>query len=229
VIYERDYDAFRELMADVAAQYKTEPMKEGGLQLMFAALSGVSLPDVIKACGAHIKTSRFFPRAADILQQIEGTVEDRARNAFLKLVASVERYGRYDSVRFGDPRTHYALERMGGWIPLCEKLTSENMPFIEKDFVRWYADAERIGVTWETPGIRRHFPGFFELDNTAKGRLDYVPAPKCLDDPAPKRVAIAAPERPALEAPLNPEDIENAKRRALEAIAALQSKMAVTA
>lgn len=87
----------------------------------------------------------------------------------------------------------------------------------------------RMGVTWETPGIRRHFPGFFELDNTAKGRLDYVPAPKCLDDAAPKRVAIAAPERPGLEAPLNPEDIDNAKRRALEAIAALQSKIAVTA
>jgi hypothetical protein len=59
-------------------------------------------------------------------------------------------------------------------------------------------EAERMGVTWETPGIRRHFPGFFELDNTARGDSTMF-GPKCLDDPAPKRAAIAAPERRPLK------------------------------
>ncbi len=81
MIYERDYDAFRELMADVAAQYKTEPMGRAGFSscsLRFPARRSRTLS---RRAGAH-QDIPVLPRAADILQQIEGTVEDRRETPF---------------------------------------------------------------------------------------------------------------------------------------------------
>ena len=211
--YEKDFGAFCDLMHEVAQMYKTPPMSEAGLQLMFSALEEFPLAVVIRAVGAHLKTGKFFPKPAEIREQIQGSAADRGRAAFQQVLEAIRRFGIYQSVKWPDPCIHYALDRLGGWRWLCGKLDQENRPFVERDFCHFYAEAERIGAAWDTPGLPGHFPGQFEIDNSAKGREDHIPLPRSLDEPME---ALTLPEAPvaALPAPaLSPEqEAENRHR-----------------
>ncbi len=196
--YEKDFAAFSDLMYEVAQMYRTQPVSEAGLQLMFSALEEFPLAVVIRAIGAHLKTGKFFPTPAEIREQIQGSAADRGRAAFQQVLEAIRRFGIYQSVKWPDPCIHYALDRLGGWRWLCEKLDQENRPFIERDFCHFYAEAERIGVAWDTPGLPGYFPGLFEIDNSAKGLEDHIPLPRSLDDPME---AFALPGAPVASLP----------------------------
>lgn len=147
-----DGPAFVELLGEVAEVYGRDKLTPRAARIYFNAVEAHSLSEVRAALARHVKANKFFPRPADILEQIEGSAEDRARAAWRKVLAALSRCGTWESVRFDDPRIHAALENMGGWISLGGMETKE-LPFREKDFAAWYAKAERAGADWNTvPG-----------------------------------------------------------------------------
>jgi hypothetical protein len=193
---DRDLKRFAELLAGVSEQYGQAPLKPGGLSLFFAALREFPFDAVAAALTMHVKTSVFMPKAADIVTILQGTAEDRGRLAFQKVLRAISSHGSYSSIRFEDPRIHYALDRMGGWQKVC-LMPLDETPFREKDFCQHYALAERAGITWDSPGVPRYFPGIIEVQNRALGIESPVllaGAPRMLPMADKKALDYHAPE-----------------------------------
>lgn len=171
---EADFSAFAGLM-DRAAELTTVPNgKDVGRVTMalFEELLPYPLERVREALSDHCRSEKFFPTLSDIVTRIEGRAEDRAAAAWAMVLKAMGRFGYYDSVRFPDPATHYAIGQMGGWRYLSEHLTAEDAPFRAKDFARFFGIGERI-ASWEhIPGKVRVAPylvGQHEAENRRNG------------------------------------------------------------
>lgn len=140
-------------------------------ELMFQVLQKYDIDDIRNAILACIENGKFFPKVCDIKNEIEGTAIERATQAWRVFLATLDRLGYYDSVRFPDPAYHYAIEAMGGWMYLTESMTDKNMPFKQKDFEKAYILGEKIASWQYEPGKTRVLPymrGFYEIDNRGK-------------------------------------------------------------
>lgn len=204
---DRDLKRFAELMAGVSEQYGQAPLKPGGLSLFFSALREFPFEAVAAALTMHVKTSVYPPKAADIVQILQGTAEDRGRLAFQKVLEAIRDHGSYRSIQFPDPRIHYAIDRMGGWGKVC-MMTLDETPFREKDFCQHYSLAERAGINWDSPGVPKYFPGMEEISNRSLGLQPQV----VLAGEERKRITVAEPKR-LPELPVTPEQAEANRER----------------
>lgn len=143
------------------------PSRES-LALAFELLKGYPLGHIEMALEMHAKTSPFAPKPADIVKVLMGSAEDRARRAWLAAKEAMNRWGSYESITLRDPWSHYALAAMGGW-PAFGSIEEKDAPFRERDFCRHYADAERMGLTWGSPGVPNHLAGRHEIGNAMQG------------------------------------------------------------
>lgn len=125
----RDWPEFLNVLkaADEVAGCKVR--SEAALTLMFEALSQYSLDDIKRAVAAHIQTSPFAIKPADIVKYLSGSAEDRSVYAWRVFVQALGRYGYYDSVAFPDPAYHFAIIRLGGW----EKVSQEYGQLSERE------------------------------------------------------------------------------------------------
>lgn len=71
-----------------------------------------------RAFVAAFKTCKFFPKPADLIELLDGTMEDRATEAWAKVCKAVQRIGPYESVEFDDPVIHSVIQAMGGWVQI---------------------------------------------------------------------------------------------------------------
>jgi hypothetical protein len=126
-----------------------------------------------KAIGEVIKSHKYanLPKPAEILEYLEGTREDNALIAWLKVRGAIENVGYYESVEFDDPVISHCLFQMGGWMKVCEVL-NKDLPFMEKDFMELYRLYAKRGITQPIK-----LSGFFEVDNLAKGFYSNIPEP----------------------------------------------------
>lgn len=161
-----DFPRLAALLAQTAEVYGKDRPTAGALKVFAAALSDYDAEEVRRALSVHVRTNKFMPRPADLIEILEGTAEDRARMAWQKVKSAQRRYGAHYSVAFTDPLIHYAVERLGGWTALS-RIEAKDEPFRERDFVGWYAKGERAGVGWEQVSSR--LPGFHELNNRQCG------------------------------------------------------------
>lgn len=112
-----DFAAF---MISLAEAYGTRLSTER-IRMYAAALDGVSLEDVPAAAGAVIRTSRYFPTVAEILQQVGPSPDDAAIIAWTALGRAAEEVGKYSSVEIEDGAAAEALEMVyGSWAQFCE-------------------------------------------------------------------------------------------------------------
>jgi hypothetical protein len=139
-----DWSKFVRLWVGLCDLYGKEP-KDASVALVFEILSPFPFESVAKAAGEHARTSPYAPKPADIAMRIEGTREERGQYAFNQVWTALARIGTHASVTFDDPRTHYAIEQMGGWIAMGAALEAERNKW-EKEFLRLYAIAEKAGV-----------------------------------------------------------------------------------
>ena len=160
---------FAEIFGLAAEIYGQPKPTRGALKILYEILGEYSMEDVRSAMEDHLRSSPFPPKPADIVKRIDGSAEERALWAFQCVARAMEQLGYVRSVKWSDPRIHYAVDRMGGWMALCERCTAEKLPFIEKDFVRHYSYAERRHVSWEYPGLPHAFRGFIDAENQKKG------------------------------------------------------------
>lgn len=197
---EADFPAFAEIMHR-ASELTTVPNGKDVERVtlaLFQALVEFPLPAVTEAVDAHCRSERFFPMLADIVTRIEGKAEDRAAAAWAMVLRAIGRFGYYDSVKFPEPATHYAIAQMGGWRYLSEYLTAENAPFRAKDFARFFGIGERIAAWENEPGKVRVAPylmGQHEAENSRKGhdRRTVWDAVTCTPIPTAQLPASQAP------------------------------------
>jgi hypothetical protein len=121
---EHDRGRFAELLLAIGETY-SEPVSDARMEIYFRALSDLSLDDIRQAAHVHVKTQKFFPRPAELIEAVEGSVDDRAELAWMAVLERVRRYGFYyaGEIAWPDVATkRAAMELYGGWKPLCERL-----------------------------------------------------------------------------------------------------------
>lgn len=148
-----EWSKFVRLWVGLCDLYGKE-VKDASVALAFEILSPFPFEAVSKAAGDYARTCPYPPKPADIAMRIEGTREERGLFAFNLVWSALARIGTHDSVTFDDPRTHYAIEQMGGWINLGSALEAERNKW-ERDFLRHYSLAEKAGVQFgkEAPRV----------------------------------------------------------------------------
>jgi hypothetical protein len=186
-----DFREFVTLLGRTAEVYGRPLPPDGALTVMFNALADCTLEEIRAALTAHIRSCKFMPRPADLLEQIRGSEEDRARAAWHRALDACRRVGTWNSVYFDDPAVHYAVERLGGW-PALGAVCGEDLPFREKDFCYWYARAERADLAWDA------VPPVLIGQHHLLSRGGLFPPP--LPVPADERTAAALPRGPAMAA-----------------------------
>ena len=165
---EQDRGAFRELMRRASELTVMPGGKDLGrtTEALFDALGPYPFGAVAEAVAAYCRSERFFPMLSDIVTHIEGKVGERAALAWAAVLRAVRRYGHYESVRFAEPATHWAVVQMGGWRKLSAGLTDDNERFVARDFERLYALGERAAAAGAV--IPDHLAGEHEALNPGR-------------------------------------------------------------
>ncbi len=157
--------AFTGYLAGMAEIYDVE-LTQMKINLYFEALKDLSVEQFIQACNYHTQTARFFPKPSEIREAIAGDKQTKAIGAFTQLIQAVREYGAYKSVEFEDRLIMACVQRLGGWIKLCDSTTDE-WKWIEKDFYKLYQAMEGR----ETEGPAK-LVGITEQGNANKGLKD---------------------------------------------------------
>lgn len=184
-----DRDAFVSLMTAALAFYRQEATTFT-LSVWWEACRDFSLEQVRKALTAHAKNpdrGQFPPMPADLVRVLQGTQQDRSLIAWGRVFDAMQRVGAYESVDFGDPAVHCAIEDCGGWPQLCQAQMAE-LQFVQKRF----CDAHRA-YSNRGEAVRQvaYLPGVHEAQNRAAGK---PAAPPVLLGQAPAQQRLTSAE-----------------------------------
>jgi hypothetical protein len=125
-----DQDAadFATLMLGLGETYG-EPVSDARIEIYFAALSDMTLPEIRAAATAHVRGCKFFPRPAELREGLDGSAEDRAELAWLSVMRIVRAFGFYNEpppdAWMDEATRRAALDLYGGWRGLCSRLPAE--------------------------------------------------------------------------------------------------------
>lgn len=155
-----DWKRFTDLMKDVWEVYQRPPLSERGMRLYFDALAEVPFELVVQGIERHMKgrtgeSGKFAPTPADVVIALVGTPEQQAGAAWACVKSTLRSYTLYESLRFDDPKIHYALQACGGWTGLCNATVD-----MEPRFRRAYLAAVQREVGWKD--VPEHFSGLAE-------------------------------------------------------------------
>lgn len=183
-----DAGMFATVLAELGEVY-SEAVSPVRARLYFEALSDLTLDEVRAAAVRVVKTSRFFPKPAELLEAIQGSESDHAEQAWALVLRAMEQVGPYQSVDFDDEAIHECVRRIfGGWPDACLMELSD-APFRHAEFLKLYRAVRRRHL------IPKPIPGLLEMDNRAKGFLRHIPEPVMLGD-APIRPALPPASKP---------------------------------
>ena len=106
----------------------------------FNLLADYSLNEVLTGIKAHAldpETGQFPVKPADVVRHIEGSPNERAKLAWMKVAQAIEMAGPYRRVAFDDPAIHQALAHVG-WNSLMNCQTYQDLAFRQKEFEQTY-------------------------------------------------------------------------------------------
>ena len=140
-----------------------EKVSEDRAKIYWDMLRGYSDVEIKKAVIGSIRGLKFFPKISEIIEIVEGKIEDEAEIAWLILKEKVERYDAYISVSFPkNPIIGSIVEALGGWIMICDTTLKEEK-WVKKEFIKLYPIMKRRSNHPEK------LTGIFELENNQKG------------------------------------------------------------
>jgi len=140
-----------------------EKLNEDRAKIYWDILKGYSDIGIKKAVVRSIRELKFFPKISEIIEMIEGKIEDEAEIAWLVLKRKIESYGGYRSVSFpNNPAIGSVVEALGGWIGICDVTVAEEK-WVKKEFIKLYPIMKKKN---NHPG---QLPGIFEIENNQKG------------------------------------------------------------
>lgn len=159
---------FAELMTVLAEVYDDgRPPSKLKMEVYFRTLKQFDIESIENAVKGLIftRTTASFPKPAEIIQEIRGTVSNQATMAWIEVLETVKHVGHYQSVKFSDPVIHGVIEAMGGWIRLAGEMTTDEEKWKQKEFEKLYE------VLSKNPRDKNpeYLPGFFEIQNAANG------------------------------------------------------------
>lgn len=118
-------------------------------EIYFRALDGFTLDEVERGIAQILRTLRFFPKPAELIDAITGggvSLEDRAVVESSRVLAAIKSHGTWQTVIFDDPVTNAVIDQhFGGWDRFSELKAKDEKWFL-KDFAAVYASFARAGV-----------------------------------------------------------------------------------
>lgn len=159
-----DLIKFAEIMAGLAEVYDGgRPPTAIKIEIYFKALEIFPIQDIKNAVEKMFASRVYpsFPKPAEIIQEIQGTTEDRATTAWIEMITALRRIGTYESVEFTDPVIHSVIQFMGGW-PDTGNWLEADLKWKQKEFERLYT------IMAKNDNHPRYLPGIFEGQNGAE-------------------------------------------------------------
>lgn len=140
-----------------------EKLSEDRAKIYWDILKNYSDIEIKKAVIGSIRGLKFFPKISEIIEIIEGNIEDEAEIAWLILKEKIERYDGYMSVSFPEnPVIGSVVEVLDGWIRICD-ITIKEEKWVKKEFIKLYPLMKKKNNHPEK------LPGVFEIENNQKG------------------------------------------------------------
>ena len=168
-----DSQKFAELMGVLHEVYgnRDKPLSDVMIEVYWNVCSDLSIEQFTQAINTimRTRTMRVFPPPAEIMEAIGDSIEDKALLAFDTLINALDYYR---SVVFDDGTIGKCVEAMGGWSVVNDWKT-EDRRFHRMEFVKLYKTYDIRG-----PWPEAKFAGAFEIDNSRKGLLEYIPEPR---------------------------------------------------
>jgi hypothetical protein len=152
-----DRAAFAGLMNGLGEAFN-EPVSNARARIYFEALEDLPIDALRVAVLAHVRSGKFFPRAAELRDAVLGNVEDQAEIAWQHVLREVRRVGWTGVPSWPDEATKAAaLGLFGGrWRQLCEYLPAAGPELLgfRKQFVASYGAAARQAAALALPPSR---------------------------------------------------------------------------
>jgi hypothetical protein len=167
-MHPHDFPTFNESLTVIAEAFdmKLSPQR---INLYFEALADFDWSQVERALGRAIKTCKFFPKVAEILELIEGSPDDRAQIAWVGAWAAVTTQGRYRSIRCEDAVVAETIRRVfRTWPDFCN-LPAEGVEHNVKH--REFLETYRVLAKRQEERYGDYLVGVFESENTRLGSV----------------------------------------------------------
>jgi len=138
----------------------------GIIDIYFKALEQFEMDEVIKAITKAAVSCKFFPKPVELIEFVQGKIEDKAEIECNKAFEALKRIGPYQSVCFDDFITQAVIKQgFGGWVKFCGESMVETEHFERKDFIKLYESYSRSGI--KNGG---YLPGISEIENNSNGK-----------------------------------------------------------
>lgn len=160
----QDAERFAQAMAGVGEVYGRE-LSAAAMKLWWELLAPYDIDSVERAlrdCMRSPDSGQFAPKPADVIKAIDGSIGDRALQAWGKVMDAMRHVGRYESVAFDDSAIHSVITDMGGWPNLCSTKLEE-LPFLQKRFCDLYRAVKPGSIAIG------YLPGEAESSNALRG------------------------------------------------------------
>lgn len=164
-----DSGRFSKAMLGLAEVFGAEISKTK-IEIYFQALYDFPIDAIESAAAAAVKTLKFFPKPAELIELINGKSQDLSLLAWMQVTKAIDSCGAYKSVKFADQAIHSCIEHLGGWVDLCN-VPDEEMVWKQKEFERLYV------LLSKRQEHSSHLAGIFEISNSANGFINHIPRP----------------------------------------------------
>lgn len=173
-----DRERFMRALLTVGEVFGETLSSEPRNEAYFRILSDYDIAEVEAMMFAAMRTCKFFPKPAELIELLDGSPADRAEEAWRVLEATFVEIGQYESVTFADPAVTQAVVGVwGGWIEANDDYHDLDEPAWlakRKEFLSAYRAADRRRATLHA---NRILPGRHEAGNRARGFLE-ITAPQ---------------------------------------------------
>lgn len=143
------------------AELWEKEVSDGMISLYWAVLKDYGDDELSKAFVEVLRTSKIFPKPADVVSCIERGRKENAYLAYERVLQTIKEEGAYSSVCFWDRKINGAVKVLGGWVDVCNADTR----FLMKSFIDAYSES----------GIEEDYlPGIIEMSGGEKVPVVFV-------------------------------------------------------
>jgi hypothetical protein len=197
---EQEFQRVEESLLGVAEVF-AKTLTKTTMQVYLRIMQKYKAEVAVMALQKSISVCKFFPKPAEIIEIVEGNMNDKASLAWMVLMQALESEGGYRSVTFEDPRINSAILFFGGWERVAEWKVEE-MPYRRQDFIKFYTCC-----SWPKPGYKH--VGIFEREQMASGYSWMVKPPIHISITGERTIYLPEQKmRLSIEAPNNNEEEE---------------------
>ena len=187
-----DLIKFRSAMYDCFDIY-TKERNEKTIDLYFSLLIEYNIDSLLKAMESVLRTSKFFPKPSEIIEQIEGNENVLIDNAFETAKRYWQEMGFYNNASFTDQLISETIKDIGGLQVFCESMDNDKFKGESKtwfEFNRIYSKYLRLkkeGLHKPSVGLLAGYgpllhktyvdnllPDLLKIDNANKKIIDLI-------------------------------------------------------